>query len=50
MHDYIKLLVNKIKILFTHEFEEVKNSFTLDENTINDILDSAYAGYDTNKK
>ena len=49
MHDYIKLLVNKIKILFTHEFEEVKNSFTLDENTINDILDSAYADYDTNK-
>lgn len=48
MEDYIQLLINKIKKVFTQEFEATKNSFTLDDSTIDDIMASAYSDYDTN--
>lgn len=48
MASFIRLLLNKIKKEFSKELEDTKNSFDLDNNTLDDILASAYATYDCN--
>ena len=45
-HDYVKLMVNKIKHYITNEVEDTRSYYELGDETIDNILKTAYATYD----
>ena len=49
MRSYVNLLVTKLKKEIAQEIGDDIHSFTLDENTIDNILETAYSTYDTDQ-
>jgi hypothetical protein len=46
LKDYILTLTNKIRHIFSEQLEDTRNSYILDENILDAILNSAYEDYD----
>lgn len=49
MHDYIKVIMSRVKKEMSSSICEVKQSYDLSDSVVDDILDSAYEDYDTDK-
>jgi hypothetical protein len=47
MEDYVKTLINKVKVIFSKQLEDTKNSYILEDDVLDAILNSVYDDYDT---